>query len=489
MAFDYANTSIGSGQYYGYYIEMPPLYITNAPALSTTPARRLALAIVEEAIGACLPARLLRDHLQADDGALWVGGRRYPLAAGRLWVLGAGKAAAGMAAAVEDIVGVDRVHGGLVITVPGAPGKMPRKVVVRHGEHPVPGDGSVSATRALLDEAERVRPGDLALCLISGGASALLAAPAEAVTLAEKQEVTRLLLRSGASIDEMNAVRKHLSAVKGGQLARRLAPAVVTTLALSDVVSGRLDVIGSGPTVPDSSTYGAALAALDGYGLRTAAPAAVRLRLERGAAGLLPETPKPGDPCFAGSIAQVIGSPASAATAATAAAQRAGLRAELLTATLSGEAQAAAARRLGQALRARPDDPDYNEGPLVLVAAGEVTVTVRGDGNGGRCQELAAALIPELAGTPWTVACVATDGRDYLEGVGGALVDGATAGLADGAGLSVAAHLARSDSNALHRRLGSLLEMAPTGTNLRSPRRWAHRHQPECEALLVMVRG
>ena len=477
MAFDYANTSIGSGQYYGYYIEMPPLYITNAPALATTPARRLALAIVEEAIGACLPARLLRDHLQADDGALWVGGRRYPLAAGRLWVLGAGKAAAGMAAAVEDIVGVDRVHGGLVITVPGAPGKMPRKVVVRHGEHPVPGDGSVSATRALLDEAERVRPGDLALCLISGGASALLAAPAEAVTLAEKQEVTRLLLRSGASIDEMNAVRKHLSAVKGGQLARRLAPAVVTTLALSDVVSGRLDVIGSGPTVPDSSTYGAALAALDGYGLRTAAPAAVRLRLERGAAELLPETPKPGDPCFAGSIAQVIGSPASAATAATAAAQRAGLRAELLTATLSGEAQAAA-RRLGQALRARPDDPDYpdyNEGPLVLVAAGEVTVTVRGDGNGGRCQELAAALIPELAGTPWTVACVATDGRDYLEGVGGALVDGATAGLADGAGLSVAAHLARSDSNALHRRLGSLLEMAPTGTNL-------------CD-LLVMVRG
>ena len=432
---------------------------------------------MEEAIGACLPARLLRDHLQADDSALWVGGRRYPLAAGRLWVLGAGKAAAGMAAAVEDIVGDDRVHGGLVITVPGAPGEMPRKVVVRHGEHPVPGDGSVSATRALLDEAERVRPGDLALCLISGGASALLAAPAEAVTLAEKQEVTRLLLRSGASIDEMNAVRKHLSAVKGGQLARRLAPAVVTTLALSDVVSGRLDVIGSGPTVPDSSTYGAALAALDGYGLRTAAPAAVRLRLERGAAELLPETPKPGDPCFAGSIAQVIGSPASAATAATAAAQRAGLRAELLTATLSGEAQAAA-RRLGQALRARPDDPDdpdYNEGPLVLVAAGEVTVTVRGDGNGGRCQELAAALIPELAGTPWTVACVATDGRDYLEGVGGALVDGATAGLADGAGLSVAAHLARSDSNALHRRLGSLLEMAPTGTNL-------------CD-LLVMVRG
>ena len=476
MAFDYANTSIGSGHYYGYYIEMPPLYITNAPALSTTPARRLALAIVEEAIGACLPARLLRDHLQADDGALWVGGRRYPLAAGRLWVLGAGKAAAGMAAAVEDIVGADRVHGGLVITVPGAPGKMPRKVVVRHGEHPVPGDGSVSATRALLDEAQRVRPGDLALCLISGGASALLAAPAEAVTLAEKQEVTRLLLRSGASIDEMNAVRKHLSAVKGGQLARRLAPAAVTTLALSDVVSGRLDVIGSGPTVPDSSTYGAALAALDGYGLRTAAPAAVRLRLERGAAGLLPETPKPGDPCFAGSIAQVIGSPASAATAATAAAQRAGLRAELLTATLSGEAQAAA-RQLGQALRARPDDPDpdYNEGPLVLVAAGEVTVTVRGDGNGGRCQELAAALIPELAGTPWTVVCAATDGRDYLEGVGGALVDGATAGLADGAGLSVAAHLARSDSNALHRRLGSLLEMAPTGTNL-------------CD-LLVMVRG
>lgn len=473
MAFNYANTSIGSGQYYGYYIEMPPLYITNAPALSTTPARRLALAIVEEAIGACLPARLLRDHLQADDGALWVGGRRYPLAAGRLWVLGAGKAAAGMAAAVEDIVGVDRVHGGLVITVPGAPGEMPRKVVVRHGEHPVPGDGSVSATRVLLDEAQRVRPGDLALCLISGGASALLAAPAEAVTLAEKQEVTRLLLRSGASIDEMNAVRKHLSVVKGGQLARRLAPAVVTTLALSDVVSGRLDVIGSGPTVPDSSTYGAALAALDGYGLRTAAPEAVRLRLERGAAELLPETPKPGDPCFAGSIAQVIGSPASAATAATAAAQRAGLRAELLTATLSGEAQAAA-RQLGQALRARPDDLNSNGGPLVLVAAGEVTVTVRGDGNGGRCQELAAALIPELAGTPWTVVCAATDGRDYLEGVGGALVDGATAGLADGAGLSVAAHLARSDSNALHRRLGSLLEMAPTGTNL-------------CD-LLVMVR-
>lgn len=441
------------------------MYTRNFSGLATTPARKLALELVEAAIQAASPQELLHRSLRVRDNTLFIRQRRYALRHRRVWVLGAGKAAAQMAATVEAVLGTERIHRGLVITGPGYTGAMPEKVSVLEGAHPLPGPSSESATHALLKLAEDVAPADLVLWLLSGGASAMLVAPVPGLALAEKQAVTQALLHSGATIDEMNAVRKHLSAVKGGRLAQRLAPATVLTLAISDVVSGRPDVIGSGPTVADPTTYADALAVLDRYGLRGNVPPPVVRHLERGAAGALPETPKPGDACFARAATYVVGGPGAAAEAAARAALSTGVvRVEVLTDQLAGEARAVASV-LGSILRYRPQARPRR--PQVIIAAGEVTVTVRGHGKGGRCQELAAALIPEIAGLPGcVVACAATDGRDFLDGVGGALVDGETAAVALEAGLRVEDYLQANDTHALHRRLGTLLEMGPTGTNV-----------------------
>lgn len=450
------------------------MYVRNFEALATTPARRLALELAERALAAVMPDELVRQRLRRAGERLVVSGAQpldgdgrrslsLSLRGRRVWLLGAGKASAAMAAALEELIGPERVHGGLVITVSDATGPRPTRIPVVYGGHPLPSRASVVATQKLLKLAAQVRPDDLVLWLISGGASALLAAPAEGITLAQKQRTTRVLLRSGATIDELNAVRKHLSAVKGGQLARLLAPAQVVTLALSDVVSGRLDVIGSGPTVPDASTYSEALAVLQRYGLRTAVPTAVRARLEAGAAGKLPETPKLGEPYFETAGTVLLGGPHRSAQAAAGAARQAGLRAEVLTDQLAGEAREVA-RVLGGVLRYRAGT---SRRPLVLVASGETTVTVRGNGKGGRNQELAAALIPEIAGLPdCAILCLATDGYDFVPGVGGALVGGDTADAAIARGLSMAERLADNDAFPLHQRLGTLLEMAPTGTNV-----------------------
>ncbi len=474
-------------------------FFLNRDALATTSARRIVLEAAEEAIHAMRPEVLLLEvlpRLQLDT---------------RAWVLGAGKAVAGMAAAAATMLGRDHLRGGAVITARGAaasrrrvggepavPTKMesgrPRllvpgssspagaspsagqldraarvgrsSIVVLYGDHPVPDARSVASTNRLLALADRVGPDEVVLWLISGGASALLCAPAQGLTLEDKQEATRLLVRAGATIDEINAVRKHLSAVKGGLLGRRLGHAKVITLALSDVVSGRLDVIGSGPTVPDDSTYVEALGVTRRYGLGDRMPAAVMERLELGAAGLMPETPKRDDPCFTNAVTEVVGSPARAATAAGEAARKlAGPSAhvEVLPDQLTTEVRVLATS-LGAIYRYWSRERGR---PQVVVAAGEPTVRVTGDGKGGRCQELAAALIPEIEGLAGcAVACVATDGQDFIPGAGGALVDGETAAQARSHGLRVQDYLRRNDTNALHRRLGTLVQSRPTGTNV-----------------------
>ncbi|MBI2887993.1 MAG: DUF4147 domain-containing protein [Chloroflexi bacterium] len=441
------------------------MFIQNFDQLATTRARRLALETGVAAVEAVQPARLMGHALRLRGDVLTVRGRRYSLRRRRVWVLGAGKAARAMAAAVETVLGPGRIHAGAVIAPADAPGPSPRKVRVLQGEHPVPGPGSFAATRELLGVIEQVGPDDLALWLISGGASALLAAPAPGISLEDKRAANRALLGSGASIDEMNVVRKHLSAVKGGWLARRLSPARVVTLALSDVASGRWDTLGSGPTLPDPTTFGDALEVVERYGIASQVPAAVLRHLEAGAHGQRPETPKPGDPVFGRARVHLLGEPGTAAAAAARAARVSGVpRAAVLTDQLQGEARLAA-KVLGAILRYRAAAAPRRT--QALVAAGETTVTVQGGGRGGRCQELAAALIPEVAGLPGcAVLCLATDGRDNLPGTGGALVDGETASRAEALGLSVAAHLAGNDTAALHQRLGTLLETEATGTNV-----------------------
>lgn len=428
--------------------------ILNHEALATTIARRLALNVVEEAIRAVLPEVLVPQALSVDNGAMHVAGRTVRIPNG-VWLMGAGKAAAGMAAAAEAILG-DAARGGAVVTVPDSAGPKPERVAVLYGDHPVPGQGSLASTQRLLETP--VGPGDVVLWLISGGASTLLCAPAEGLTLEEKQEANRLLVRSGASIDEINAVRKHLSAVKGGLLRQRFGHATFITFALSDVVSGRLDVIGSGPTVPDASTYGDALRVIERYRLKDQMPDAVIRRLEAGG----PETPK----SFEGDTATVIGSPARAATAAAQSARRlAGesVHVEVLADRLGDEARAVASG-LGSIYRHWSRE---RTGPQVILAAGEPTVSVRGEGQGGRCQELAAALISEIQGLKGcAVVCAATDGQDFIPGCGGGVVDGETAGLAKAKGVRVQTYLDRNDTNALHRALGTLIESGPTGTNV-----------------------
>jgi hydroxypyruvate reductase len=403
-------------------------------------------------------------HLRLRGDTLVAGRRRLALRSQPVWVLGAGKAAGPMAAAVEAVLGPERIAGGAVVSHDATAGPLSQRVSVLQGSHPVPGQDSIAATQRLLDLAEGIPRGAVVLWLLSGGASALLAAPAGELSLLDKQETTRVLLRSGATIDEMNTVRKHLSAVKGGQFARRLAGRRVVTLAISDIISGRLDMIGSGPTLPDPTTYDQALAIIGHYGVQRAVPVEVLDHLQQGAAGDLPETPKPGDPCFRSGSFTLLASPGTAAQAAAAAARKAGVRnVEVLTDQLAGEARDAA-KFLGQVLRYRAAAA---RGPQVLVAAGETTVTVRGAGQGGRNQELAAALIGEVAGSPGlAVACIATDGQDFVPGAGGALIDGDTQARAAIAGIDIAALLADNDTHRLHQALGTLVEADATGTNV-----------------------
>lgn len=441
------------------------MFIRNFAAVATNPARKLVLELGEAAIEAASPRALIQNAVTLEGGVVRVGRKAFALGDRRVLIFGAGKASAAMASALVDILGADCITGGLVITVPQGQDLLPGNVRVVFGDHPVPGSASVRATQELLAAMQPATPQDLIFWLISGGASALLSAPPPGITLAEKQEVNQLLLRSGATIDEMNAVRKHLSSVKGGRLAQRLAPARVITLALSDVVSNRLDIIGSGPTAPDPTTYSDALAVLERKKLRDRVPSSVLSHLRRGASDGLPETAKPSDPCFAHATSLIVGNPRTAVGGAAKAARASGVRqVHVLTDQLTGEARDTA-RVLGSIIRYRASVGTRR--PQVMILCGETTVTVRGKGVGGRCQELAAALAPEVAGLKGcAIACLSTDGRDYVEGVGGAVVDGETHKRSLELGLKIEDFLAENDTFAFHQRLGTLVEMQPTGTNV-----------------------
>lgn len=384
--------------------------------------------------------------------------------AGRVLVVGAGKASGAMAAAVEEAWG-DVVAGGLVVVKDGhlAP---TRRVRLAEAGHPVPDERGARAALDLLALAESAGENDLVLAVISGGASALTPAPAAPITLADKQAMTRLLLAAGADINQLNAVRKHCSVLKGGQLARAAAPSRVAALLLSDVIGDPIDVIGSGPTAPDVSTFTDALAILDRFDLRARVPATVRERLERGVAGEIAETPKPDDPLFARVENRVIGNNQLVVDAAARAADAQGLNAHVLTRSQSGEARDVA-RDLVALGRGVAAGRGPVAAPACLIAAGETTVTVHGQGRGGRCQELALAAAIEIEGDARLVVLAAgTDGSDGPTDAAGAIADGHTAVRARALGLDPAAHLASNDSGSLFAALDDLVVTGPTNTNL-----------------------
>ena len=390
----------------------------------------------------------------------------------RIFVLGMGKASARMALGLERVLG-ERVTGGVVAVKEGYLETLSR-IRLLEAAHPVPDERGVAAAREVLALAREARQGDLVIVLVSGGGSAILAAPLEApgrhLTLADKQATTRALLACGATIHEINCVRKKLSAVKGGRLAAAIAPADCLGLLLSDVVGDDLDVIASGPTVPDSTCAADALAVLDRYGVRdTIAPEALAVLMDV-AAGRVPETPKAGDPVFAHTRTVLIGTNFQALLAARDKAASLGYATLILTSHLTGEAREMASLFLGLA----KDIAEYAvplPRPACVIAGGETTVTLRGPGKGGRNQEMALAFLAGLAGEARNAEeavflAASTDGSDGPTDATGAFASLPILRRGRALGLDVRAFLGANDAYHYFEAVGQLLKTGPTNTNV-----------------------
>ena len=389
---------------------------------------------------------------------------------GRTVVVGAGKAGGSMAQAVEALWPADAPLQGLVVTrydhVPPRPAGLVQRIEIVEASHPVPDAAGLAASQRILQMVQGLTADDLVLCLISGGGSSLLTLPAEGLTLHEKQGINRALLESGATISEMNCVRKHLSRIKGGRLAAACAPAHVVTLTISDVPGDDPSIIASGPTVPDATRCADAVAILQRYGI--AVPGAIMSLLEQGAL----ETPKPGDPLFAGHQVHLIATPQQSLEAAAAAARAAGLQAHILSDEMEGESREVAKvhAALARAV-ARRSEPFKR--PCVILSGGETTVTVKKQpegaprGKGGRAGEFCLGLAQALQGQPkvWALAAD-TDGIDGVEDNAGAFVAPDTLERAAAQDLKVAGFLDRNDAYSYFNALGDLVVTGPTHTNV-----------------------
>ena len=427
--------------------------------------------IRDAALRAVDPAAAVRRALCIDDGNLCAGHTRLPLQAGdvprRVLVLAVGKAASAMASAACEILAGLPVEGVVVTKVGHVMGPaLPDTIEVIEAGHPVPDAAGIRGGRAFVSHLDTVTEQDIVLLLVSGGGSALLPAPVPDVSLGDLQATTDLFLRSGASIVELNVIRKHLSALKGGQLARLAAPAPVVALVLSDVVGDPLDVIASGPTAPDPTTFFQAWDIVRRYDLAESLPPSVSGYLMEGLSDAVPETPKPGDPLFERVHNVIVGSNALAAEAAVARAQALGYTSLLLTTFVEGEAREVA--KVAVALAKGIKQSGYPlHPPACLVWGGETTVTVKGQGRGGRNQELALAAALGLEGIPGVVLmALATDGTDGPTDGAGAVIDGRTLRRARDLGWDPHATLQDNNAYPLLSATGDLLQLGPTGTNV-----------------------
>jgi hydroxypyruvate reductase len=429
--------------------------IRNSAALLDSPAHATALACVEAGIEAAHPERVVRETVEYDGETLKIGTETHDMSmCDAVQVVGGGNAAAHVAVALEDILGT-ALDGGVVVTDDPL---RTATVDVRPADHPVPSQRAVESTNELLERAKAAGPETLVIGVITGGGSACMVAPASGVSLEDLQATTNALLESGTSIEEINAVRKHLSAIKGGQLARALAPARVSALVLSDVVGDSLDVIASGPLAADPTTFADALDVLETYDLTV--PTAVRERLEAGVAGDLEETPGPDDPAFDRVSTHLVGTNMTALGAAREEASERGYDTLVLSSRIRGEARDAALAHVAVAEEMVETGTPISP-PAVVLSGGETTVTVTGGGRGGPNQEFAlGAAIERPDGA--VLAAVDTDGIDGNTDVAGALVDGDTVsdpGVARRA-------LDDNDANAYLGERNALVETGPTGTNV-----------------------
>ncbi len=423
--------------------------------------------VIQAALAAADPRAAVQRSLTVHGDILEAGDQTYSLDSyRRIRVVGVGKAVQAMTHGLLDVLGERVGDGVLVAKHVDASSPLPGRLRVMVGGHPVPTPGSVSAAQAVVDFLADGSPEDLVFCLISGGGSALMTLPRDPVTLDDLQALTRLLLGCGATINEMNALRKHLDQVKGGGVARLAAPARLVTLILSDVIGSPLDVIASGPTVADTSTYASAMAILDKYQITPRVPEAILTILQRGMAGELPETIKPGDPALEGVNNLLVASNPQAAEAGLAQAAQDGLHPMLLTTYLQGEASQAGGV-LASILSQINATGQPLKRPACIVAGGETTVTLRGQGLGGRNQEMALGAVFTLAGLPdVALLTLGTDGEDGPTNSAGALVTGETLARARALGLDPLDYLNRNDSYHFFEALGDLLITGPTGTNV-----------------------
>ena len=428
-------------------------------------ARALALQSLECAVNAADPKQLLRSRLSLKNSQFRVNGQRFSLEDFKhIYVVGGGKASGSMAEALEEMLG-KWITGGIV-NVPYGSNHRTRLIEVHEASHPVPNQAGVEGTRRMMEIAEQAEKDDLIICLISGGGSSLMPLPREGVSLADKKQLTAALLRSGATINDVNIVRKHLSAFKGGWLAKKSYPATVLALVISDVVGDPLDTIASGPTVADPSTFADAQRVLQKYGLWETAPSSVRKVFSDGEKGIIAETPKLGAAAFKRVHNVVVGNNRSASVAACEYLKSKGLNALLLTATLEGEA-----RHVGTMLSAVAREVAACGSPVSkpagIVAGGETTVTVTGNGLGGRNQELCLSAALRLRGFEGcVVASLSTDGIDGPTDAAGAIVDGDTLARAAQLKLEPEKFLTENDSYRFFAALGDLIFTGQTGTNV-----------------------
>ncbi len=397
----------------------------------------------------------------------------------RLIVVGFGKAASAMAKAIEDEL-PDLIDTGIVVTKYGhaentefgvrsselGPKKL-KKIKVIEAGHPVPDENGLNATEEIIKLLKNADENTLVVCLISGGGSALLAAPCEGISLEEKQKITQLLLKAGADINELNTVRKHISKVKGGRLAEIAYPARIISLILSDVIGDKLDVIASGPTSPDETTYNDALQVLKKYALMNKVPRSIIEILNKGVNNIIPETPKDDNPAFEKVENIIIGSSRKTLEAAKTKAESFGLQTEVISSKITGEAREVGRWLADKVKEFKSLKVEKFKNPLCLISGGETTVTVRGNGLGGRNMELALSFAIEIDGIDGiTLLSAGTDGTDGPTDATGAIVDGQIVARAKAIGLDPETYLENNDSYNFFKQINELFITGPTGTNV-----------------------
>ncbi|MBS7609560.1 glycerate kinase [Candidatus Bathyarchaeota archaeon] len=442
--------------------------LDNAASDKEREARRIALEVLKAGVEAVDPRLAVNSFVKRHGNVLKIGSLTLDLKAfDRILVVGGGKASGAMAEALEGILS-DHISSGLVNVLRGTASDFrTQRIAFNEAGHPIPDKDGLEGSRKILELMRGLDDRTLVFCLISGGGSALMPLPATGISLEDKQSLTQILVnRTPATIKEVNAVRKHISAIKGGQLARAAYPATVVSLILSDIVGDPLDSIASGPTVPDTSTFRDAKEVLDRYGVWTSTPDSIKRRIEAGLRGEIPETPKPGDRIFQRVHNIIIGNNRLAAEAACRKAEGLGCRTLLLSSLIQGEARHVGTVYAGIMAEVLISGKPV-ERPAVIVAGGETTVTVTGSGKGGRNQELVLGASLALQGLKGVaIASIGTDGLDGPTDAAGAIADGYTIERARGMGLDPMEFLRNNDSYSFFLALKDLIFTGPTKTNV-----------------------